>query len=305
MDDSRVLICSFCAYSTKRRYNLQRHTKMVHGHEILDGEHGQQNVNPGQQNVNLRCSSCTKCFDQLWRLKRHMQNCKGDATLTCPNCSVVLSCRQAKSRHMKHCKAHPKEVVICTDAPPQHHVIASQTNHITTTNYTTNIVNNNIQVNVINNFEEEDLSHITPHLIHNWLMQKDGVGMFNFFKHVHLNLEHPQNNNIREHPLRRMVEVKKEGEWVVADCQDTLDKALRKYRCQMIARSGDPEFKEKMGDNDELLGLLQNHLDFGATNTPNDFYKIMRMFCAELINFARQQKRHQASETSSSTPANL
>ena len=156
------------------------------------------------------------------------------------------------------------------------------TNHTYINNSNTNTIN----VTIVNNFGEEDLSHITPQLVYNWLMQKNGLGMFNFLKHVHLNNECPQNQNIRDHPKRKLIEVQKGGKWVVADCEDTLDKALRKYRAQMIARSCDPEFKEKISNDAELFDLLQNHLEFGMTTTPNEFYRIMRMFCAELLNFA-------------------
>lgn len=122
-------------------------------------------------------------------------------------------------------------------------------------------------------------------------MQTNGMGMFNFFKHVHLNENVPQNHNIRDHPQRNMLEIQKDGKWWIVDREAVLEKALRKYRCQMIARSGDPEFKERVPDEDDLYKILQNHLDFGAATTPNEFYRILRMIYAEIINIARNVKQ--------------
>ena len=332
MDDSRVLICSFCAYSTKRRYNLQRHTKVVHGHELMDGEHSGANVNVEGANVSLeganvsleganvsheganvsleganvsleganveqpaanveeiKCPDCYKTFRNKKNLQQHRLICrKVSDPLACPFCAQTYSCRATKSRHMKICKARlANQVSTKTIQPTVAQTIGTQINNNNTTN---NIqINNTININV-NDFGKEDLSHITPQLMGQWFMQKNGVGLFNFLKHVHLNMEAPHNHNIRDHPSKKMIEVKKEGSWVVADCEDTLDKALRKYRSELIAHSNDPEFKKRLNQDEmELYNLLQHHLEFSAETTPNSFYKIMRMFCAELINFARAQ----------------
>lgn len=193
---------------------------------------------------------------------------------------------------MKICKSHA--IAPPPSMFPAQNITNNNTTNNTTNNNTTNnnvnIINNNYNIH-INNFGEEDMSYITPQLMYQWLMQKNGLGMFNLFKHVHLNLDAPQNHNIRDHPMKKMVEVKKEGEWVVADCEDTLDKALRKCRGKLMAHSNDPEFREQLVPDDEgLYNLLQNHLDFGVDSTPNTFYRIMRMFCAELVNFARKQQ---------------
>ena len=316
MDDSRVLICSFCEYSTKRRYNLQRHTKVVHGHELMDGEHTGANVSLEGANVNVeganvnveganvnvegvnveacvstwKCEDCYKTFRNKKNLQQHKLICKKVPNpLTCPLCLQTYSCRAGKSQHMKTCKARlANQVSTKTIQPTVAQTIGTQINN--NNNTTNNIqINNTININV-NDFGKEDLSHITPQLMGQWFMQKNGVGLFNFLKHVHLNMEAPHNHNIRDHPSKKMIEVKKEGSWVVADCEDTLDKALRKYRSELIAHSNDPEFKKRLNQDEmELYNLLQHHLEFSAETTPNSFYKIMRMFCAELINFARAQ----------------
>ena len=315
MDDSHVLICSFCGYSTSRRYNLSRHTKTVHGHDLVHATQKvaqtAQKVAPTTQKVALaaqkvaplaqevaqdgepaqhQCEKCRKTFTRRWCLLRHEPTCSGVSDpLTCPVCREKFVSKFAKHRHMVRggCKAFELSCAEPVVPPSQTYI----TNHNTT--YNNNTIHNN-QTNVqliINNFGDEDMSHVTPQLVYDWLMQKNGVGMFNFLKHVHLNHAVPENHNLREHPTKRkMIEVKKGGKWVAADCEDTLDKALRKYRCQMIARSGDPEFREKITDENEVFHLLQNHLQFGANTTPNDFYKIMRMFCAELLNFAQSQQ---------------
>ena len=336
MYSSGQLTCSFCAYSTNKRFNLQRHTRRVHGHELLNGEPQGANVEREDANVNIedanvnmlvenvniedenvnsteegsnnrvKCPDCYKTFASKKTLSNHIPICKKiQNPYSCPICLLAFSARQSKSRHMKTCKSNAAASHSGFAGAPQLQNITNNnttnnntTNNNTTNNNTTNnnLLNINNTYNIhINNFGEEDLSYITPQLMYNWLLQKNGIGLFNFFKHVHLNMEAPQNHNIRDHPMKKMVEVKQEGEWVVADCEDTLDKALRKCRGELLAHSSDPEFREKLDAADsttELYNLLQNHMNFGVDTTPNYFYKIMRMFCAEIVNFARKQNNN-------------
>jgi hypothetical protein len=200
----------------------------------------------------------------------------------CSHCGYTTQRACNLKRHMKlvHQAVIVQENVLTkTIAPSKGPSTLSTTNNNTS---------NNITHIHVNDFGEEDLSYITPSLIYSCLLQKNGVGLFNLFKYIHMNMDAPQNHNIRDHPRRKMVEVRRENKWVIADCEHTLETALRKCCQLLLSHSNDAEFRETLPNSGEWRSLVHNHVTFGPYSTPNYFYRIRRMFCCELMNLARE-----------------
>jgi hypothetical protein len=324
-----VLTCSFCGYSTSKRFNMNRHTKTMHGLALLECEPTEPKVAKDEPKVAKDepkvaqdepkvakdepkvadtmtsgtrhvCNECNNVFATSSSLKRHREICKKVVnSLTCPICLEMFHNKHQKYHHMKKCKA--RELTVTTLHPSAHSVAAApQPTHINTTEQNAEVINNttntNIHTNidsinniVINNFGSEDKSHITRDMMHQWLLQTNGIGLFNYFKHLNFNMDVPQNHNILDHPNRKMLSVLTDGEWIAADAEVTMDAMLKKCRADLISCSSDPEFRRIVTEQEDVLMILQNHLKFSSESTPNQYYRIMRMFNAELINFMHRK----------------
>ncbi len=178
--------CSYCLYTTNRKYNLDRHIGAVHKNASTSegqnvnmggtkchqgGSEGVQNViiggtechhpeNEGVQNViaitGKKCHYCYKVFSCQKSLKRHFSSCQNiENSTVCWKCNKKLSTRQSKSRHIKTCQGltdTTQESQAIVEAKPETTV---QTN-IQTQNVQTQ---NNIQNQTQNNIENQNITN--------------------------------------------------------------------------------------------------------------------------------------------------
>lgn len=111
-EDSKILKCVCCDYTSSKMYNIKRHMMC---------KHVQQNVNPLQQNVNFNienknilfeCEDCDKVFNKQWVLTRHKKICNGVTNpLLCTLCNKTFASRQSKYKHVKLCTIKQEKIL--------------------------------------------------------------------------------------------------------------------------------------------------------------------------------------------------
>jgi hypothetical protein len=272
-----LLTCSHCEYTTKRRWNYERHMRTMHGetetanvgihqnvaeiHQNVAEIHQNvaeihQNVAEIHQNVadfagnvpeELRpftCEKCAKTFKMKHHVQKHQHTCEGiNNPLQCPKCLFVCANRFAKSRHVKSCTFAPSpQPTTATTINNIHNNIQNTTNN-TTNNNNTLIVNHNYY---IRNFGEEDVAFLTKEMVYKFLMQKNGYGIYNCFEAIHFSKEQPQNCNIRLADKPKLLQVHMDGRWISQPAEEVLEKGLNNSREVMMQFSQDPEFKHKV-----------------------------------------------------------
>jgi len=204
-DAKKTHKCTFCIYSTNRRFDLKRHHNAKHKDKIFENNELSktvqnvppnvqnvppkiQNVPPNVQNVPpclLSCSKCNKIYKTARHLHNHEKVCNKVDSLTCPRCMISFSNRKHKSRHIKADKCKARSIIHAR--PPN---IQNITNNNT-------ITNNNIQNNiVINNFGSERIDHISNEDIIKMLQSGTNTVPL-FIKKKHFDKKFPENNNIK------------------------------------------------------------------------------------------------------------
>ena len=109
---NNIFSCEYCDFTTKRKYNLQRHQNALHisNNSNFDNEENAiQNEENAIQSINerLNCTKCNKNYKTKKYLINHEKNCIGINSLTCPRCMTLFSSTGNKSKHIKknNCKA--------------------------------------------------------------------------------------------------------------------------------------------------------------------------------------------------------
>ena len=147
--------CSLCNYTSNRKYNLQRHIRMVHEQAEMHGganvkvsganvKVGGANVKVDEQDLddNLICVKCYKKYTRKRYLEEHESKCKGTASsLECEKCKNIYASRSSLSQHRKICKGSTTLVTY----DPNTSVASTSTNIQTQNIQTQNNVQNNIQ----------------------------------------------------------------------------------------------------------------------------------------------------------------
>lgn len=177
--------CSYCEYSTARKYNIDRHMCSKH----LDIYKNQPDSYDIQKEENISnnggkyilstdalftCSKCSKTFTTMRWMKQHEIKCKGVIdSHTCEYCKTIFSNPCNKYRHFKICKKK-KEIdqqalvpvnINQKDMEGGNPLCNSITNNIQTQNNNqTNIQNQqNNNVNIIV-FNPNDMQFLTDHI---------------------------------------------------------------------------------------------------------------------------------------------
>lgn len=204
---TKCFSCSLCPYTTKKKYNLERHTVLVHkqnetncAQNVADS----QNVTKVSQNVScaFKCLTCYKKFTTKGSLERHVPHCKHIADpLECDRCGLTLPNRTAKSRHMKTCTVsslNPSHISNTT-----HHSITNS--HNTTTNNIGTLIQNQNNVNLlVFPYNEEEFDFATGHIkdasMKEYITHKTPeVGFRRFMGKV---LENPQNRIVSKSSVK-------------------------------------------------------------------------------------------------------
>ena len=105
--------CEYCSFTTKRKYNLQRHHNALH---IINNSNNTKEENDIQKEENdiqneendihsnngfFKCSKCNKNYKTKKYLINHEKKCLGINSLTCPKCIKSFSSYGNKSKHIK------------------------------------------------------------------------------------------------------------------------------------------------------------------------------------------------------------
>ena len=241
MEKKQLLICSFCNYTTKRKYNLERHQINKHSNEIItkmcnintqnngenvvsNGENvvsnGENVVSNGEnvvsnfENVNpydFKCKKCNKVYKSRRYLFEHQKKCNRLDNLTCPRCMVTFADRYTKSKHIKRSTCKPRSI-FCANTPNSQNIevfnnIEKQYNNYTTNNNTNNNINNTIH---INNYGNERLDYIDFNKFLSIFKKYYDIPSA-LTKEIHFNSIFPENNNILYNDKKTSL-IKKNGD---------------------------------------------------------------------------------------------
>ena len=213
MADNEVLCCSFCKYTTNRKYNLERHCINKHSKEILNNMNKNtttQNVVCNKQNEVLntpkvileeqneiidasdkqeyKCLKCNKIYLTYRHLLNHEKKCIGIDSLTCPTCMKSFSSRQNKYHHIKRNTCKPRSIMFARTPN-----IQNITNN--NCNNTTNNITNNTNIININNYGSERLDYLNyeKYLA---IFKKNYDIPSALTEEIHFNSNFPENKNI-------------------------------------------------------------------------------------------------------------
>ena len=210
MSDIELLNCSFCKYTTNRKYNLERHCINKHSKEILNNintsleknnihyseENKKSNLNIFEKNENncnlqkdlFHCKKCNKEYITYKSYIKHESKCISLDILTCKRCMKSFSSYQSKSNHVKRdtCKARS---IMFARTPNVQNITNNNCN-----NTTNNIINNTNIIN-INNYGNERLDYLNyeKYLA---IFKKNYDIPSALTEEIHFNSDFPENKNI-------------------------------------------------------------------------------------------------------------
>lgn len=166
--------CERCGYSTSLKYNLKLH---------------KQRKNPCKDKNRKKsihaCEYCDKSFSLGSNLNRHLKSCK----------SKLNNINELKLKEL----FHEEQELLLKRINELEHIVQNSTmmgtiNNNCTTNSTNNI-DNSINI-TINNYGHENLDYLTDDFMAK-LISRPASAIPNLFKEIHLNDNHPENQNIR------------------------------------------------------------------------------------------------------------
>lgn len=156
--------CSFCSYTSNKKFNVIRHQNKVHSShfsdeisEVSDNDDLFTPLNNDDIEDENKCIKCNKTFIHKGAMNKHTKTCDGSENkLQCTTCNKIFSSVQSKNRHMVNCRTHdtnvPSGVPINSDPntiiPTVQNTINGNSNSVSTNINTTN--SNNITNNIVN-----------------------------------------------------------------------------------------------------------------------------------------------------------
>ena len=118
--------CSFCNYSSSRKFDVKRHTDTKHKIQTTEPIEPIEPIEPTEPTEPMEhtqcCLKCNKHYKTQKYLKQHEKNCRGIDTLTCPKCMKSFTSRQHKHRHIKADNCEPRSIIYARN-------LISQENH--------------------------------------------------------------------------------------------------------------------------------------------------------------------------------
>ena len=224
--------CSFCNYSSDRKFCINRHEISKHSKEILnnvknDNSIGKVNdleekVNVSEEKVNNDkniCYKCNKIYKTIKYLKNHEEKCKGIDILTCPKCMKYFPSKQSKSQHIKRDTCHARSIIHAR-IPNIQNITNNNNNISNITNIMTNSNNNNKTINYnninINNYGHERIDYFIVNDIYKFLISGDNTIPL-FIEYKHFNKDFPENHNIIYDEKTKKCKIKENDEWISYD----------------------------------------------------------------------------------------
>lgn len=316
-----MFTCSKCNYTTQRKYNLDRHTKLVHkednnasSHTVDDtttivdiSPHIVDNLpinvdNSPQKNDEdsesesgkcFKCNDCYKSFTTKYRLTTHHSKCpKIHSPLACPKCLRIFSDRSAKHRHIKICKHGA--VTIPTDTtttvtPIQQQIITQNNNNINNIQnniQTQNVTQNNYTI-VVNPFGQERDDYITDEFKDMCIRSVNGAGVRLMVEKTHFNPDVPENHNIRLRSTKQQQLSVYDGQrWKITDKNEIIENILSKTCAKLIKHYNESPIRDEDINQHHNL-LIQNLMAIG-TKIPSLYHPVKRQIFAMICDLSMQ-----------------
>ena len=244
-----MLTCSFCKYTTNKKFNLDRHETNKHSIEIINkisnlksienvvpneenvvpNEENvvpnEENVVPNEENVvsnNLMCKKCNKIYKTKKYLINHEEKCNNLDNLTCPRCMVTFADRKTKSKHIKRntCKHRS---IFCANTPNIQNINTQINNNGNYTNIE-NQKNNNTTQYIINNYGNERLDYINYDKYLEIFKKCYDIPSA-LTKEIHFNNEFPENINIKDNNIITAL-IKKDNKYLIKDLEQLVDELI-------------------------------------------------------------------------------
>ena len=267
--------CTFCDYSSNRKFCIKRHEISKHSKEIL-----QENIPVVEENISLDieendclnnnkkyfCSKCNKGYLHTKYLNKHEEKCIGVDIMTCPKCMISFTTSSAKSKHIKRNNCKAKSIIHARVPNIQNNDNRIINNNITNDN---KIINDNRVINndnriinnyIINNYGEERLDYLTNDVMYD-IIQKCDNSISLYIENKHFNKDFPENHNIKYDAKTKKCKVKENNRWKNMDISLVSSKLLSDNSDKLLAYCKDnkQELEERI-KNDEALQFIMDRL---------------------------------------------
>lgn len=288
--------CTFCAYSTTRKYDLKRHQNAKHKCEIApnmhlcdnvidqgaDGIKYCDNVFPIDENgiSNFQCFKCNKKYTTKRYLTKHEMNCKRVDSLTCPKCMVSFANRHNKSRHIKNNKCEARSII---------HARKANTGNVTIQNAETiqniNTVNNHNYY--INNFGSERMDCLTYEKIKK-ILESGANTIPLYIEKKHFDKNFPENNNIK-YTFENKCKVFEDNIWKEKDLGLLSSSLMRENSEILLLYCDENEIKLSNDINDsDKYEHIKNKLIVIYNKSDNEKYNQILKKVKELIKNSKK-----------------
>jgi uncharacterized C2H2 Zn-finger protein len=302
--------CSFCNYTTKRKFDLKRHQNAKH----ITNEGNSLNVYPNLQNVfqdnanviqdnvnvpqykenvfsnneniinniendNINKFICIKC-NKLYKTKKYLENhektCNGVDILTCPRCMISFANRKSKSKHIIRNTCKPRSIIHAR-TPNVQNIITNNSNSNNTTynniNTNSNNNNNNITNNnfIINNYGNERVDYIDKYKFLEIFKKCYDIPSA-LTKEIHFNTDFPENKNIKDYNKTTAL-IKTDETFIMKDKKLLVDEIITN-KTRMINNFAilNKEFICQKMDNEQYYEIIEIIFNF-LIKEPKEHYK--------------------------------
>ena len=235
---NNIFSCEYCDFTTKRKYNLQRHQIALHISDISNPDNEKKDIQSKKtedkaiqteeteeiekpeeteeieelaetQETDLQlmneCFNCTKC-GKIYKTKKsfinHEKNCIGINSLTCCKCMKVFSSHGNKSKHIKKNNCTARSI-----------------------RYLSN--------NYINNFGDERTDFISFNDMYNIIKLNEYEILAHYIELKYFNKDFPENHNIKYEKNNNCL-IKKNGKWRITNIENLSNNLIDKNSNEII-----------------------------------------------------------------------
>lgn len=208
--------CERCGYDFITKQRLITHYKRKNACEPNVNDLSIESCLESLTKKLAKCHECDKCkkkFSHLSSKSRHIKDCTGPTTTNTDSSKNELEDLQKKYTDLK-------EMV-------EKMMVSTPTTNVNIGTF----INNNGNQNIINlkNFGSENMDYLTMDFLNSCLISNDIVPLI---ENLHFDKEHPENHNVKlKSSKKELMEVYSNGNWMIADTDETLNELITKgYR---------------------------------------------------------------------------
>ena len=278
-------ICRRCLYATSHKRLIRAHLSRVNVCSVVEGgeDIDQRTLYKELGDIkkrkhNLPCEFCHQCYSSPSSLSTHRKKCSvRQNALNNPNLkSVIENAVEETVKKLFGC-VNPQtssEIQTQNNNNAQHDI-----NHNSHNNTNTNSNNtNNIQINIVAH-GSEDIYYLKHEFLTHCVLNTRSDGIPKFIENVHLNPEHPENQNIRGVSRKQnTMEVFDGKQWNLTPANSVLDALIQKG-CKVFHNHYMHHLNTDFR-NEDLQTVLQSHfsdvIDASKKRRSETYYKIRR-----------------------------